>query len=34
VGNLSRAALVWMCQDAEAGSCIDYIERDEEVFLA
>lgn len=31
VGNLSRAHLLWLCQDLQASACVDYIERDEKV---
>lgn len=33
VGNLSRSALQWMCQDPTASACVDYIERDEKVSV-
>ncbi|KAL4422847.1 hypothetical protein ABPG75_009044 [Micractinium tetrahymenae] len=33
VGNLSRADLLWLCQDVQASACVDYIERDEKVSL-
>lgn len=33
VGNLSRAHLLWLCQDLQASACVDYIERDEKVSI-
>ncbi|KAL4857447.1 hypothetical protein ACK3TF_002317 [Chlorella vulgaris] len=33
VGNLSRTALLWMCADPQAASCVEYVERDEQVSL-